>query len=59
MRVPAPVVEDLPLTSGTPVDGGGTDRCPVCTGSLTERRLKKHCDRCGALCETCCDGGRA
>lgn len=33
------------------------DVCPACGGTLTDRRLKKHCDRCGALCETCCDGG--
>ena len=34
------------------------DRCPICGGTLTERRLKKHCDRCGVLCETCCDNGK-
>lgn len=35
------------------------DRCLVCGGHLTARKLKKHCDTCGTLCETCCDGGRA
>lgn len=35
-----------------------TERCPVCNGELIERKLKKHCTRCGVLCETCCDGGR-
>jgi hypothetical protein len=34
------------------------DRCPVCGGSLVERRLKKHCTQCGTLCETCCDNGK-
>ena len=34
------------------------DRCPICEGELIERKLKKHCMRCGVLCETCCDGGK-
>jgi hypothetical protein len=36
-----------------------TENCPVCGGRLIERRLKKHCETCGSLCETCCDNGKA
>jgi hypothetical protein len=35
-----------------------TDACLVCGGRLIERKLKKHCERCGTLCETCCDNGK-
>ncbi len=34
------------------------ERCPICSGALVERKLKKHCAVCGVLCETCCDGGK-
>lgn len=29
--------------------------CPICCGSLVERRLKSSCTRCGLPYETCCD----
>ena len=32
--------------------------CPVCDGPVVERRSKLVCDRCHAIVETCCDGGR-
>ncbi len=35
------------------------DRCLVCGGELTEKKLKRFCAVCGMLCETCCDGGKA
>ena len=31
--------------------------CPICGGPLMEIRAKKHCQRCHAICETCCEGG--
>jgi hypothetical protein len=32
--------------------------CPVCGGPLMEIRHKLHCQRCHAIVETCCEGGR-
>jgi hypothetical protein len=31
--------------------------CPVCGGQLIEIRGKLVCQRCHAICETCCEGG--
>ncbi|MFM8328576.1 MAG: hypothetical protein ACKN9U_27270 [Pirellulaceae bacterium] len=46
------------------LDGGGVGMgrgmepcCPICGGPLMEIRAKKHCQRCHAICETCCEGG--
>ena len=33
--------------------------CPVCGGQLIEIRAKLQCASCHAICETCCEGGRA
>lgn len=34
------------------------DTCPVCGNSeFIDRKLKRYCQTCGNLCETCCDGG--
>jgi hypothetical protein len=32
--------------------------CPVCGGPLVEIRGKRQCQRCHAICETCCEGDR-
>ena len=32
--------------------------CPVCGGRRVETRQQLPCDRCHAICETCCEGGR-
>jgi hypothetical protein len=34
------------------------EACPVCDGRVVERRSKLVCERCHAIVETCCDGGR-
>jgi hypothetical protein len=31
--------------------------CPACGGHLIEIRGKLVCERCHAICETCCEGG--
>lgn len=32
-------------------------RCPICNGETHEIRAKLHCRQCGAILETCCEGG--
>jgi hypothetical protein len=32
-------------------------RCPVCGGETVEIRAKLVCRGCGAILETCCEGG--
>ena len=32
-------------------------RCPICHGETHEIRAKLVCRRCGAILETCCEGG--
>jgi len=32
--------------------------CPICGGPLVEIRAKLQCERCHAILETCCEGGR-
>jgi hypothetical protein len=34
-----------------------TCRCPICQGETFEIRAKLMCRRCGAILETCCEGG--
>jgi hypothetical protein len=34
-----------------------TCRCPICHGETFEIRAKLMCRRCGAILETCCEGG--
>jgi hypothetical protein len=34
------------------------EACPVCDGRVVERRGKLVCERCHAIVETCCDGGK-
>jgi len=31
--------------------------CPICAGETHEIRAKLVCRRCGAILETCCEGG--
>jgi len=31
--------------------------CPICSGPTHEIRAKLHCRQCGAILETCCEGG--
>lgn len=52
------------VDSALELDGGGAGVgtgvepcCPICGGPLMEIRAKKHCQRCHAICETCCEGG--
>lgn len=47
---------------GTRVGGGimrpmTTPRCPICAGETHEIRAKLVCRQCGAILETCCEGG--
>jgi hypothetical protein len=49
---------------GRPCGGGSgmlpamTDsRCPICAGPTHEIRAKLVCRECGAILETCCEGG--
>jgi hypothetical protein len=39
------------------IGANGEPCCPICGGPLMEIRAKKHCQRCHAICETCCEGG--
>ena len=32
--------------------------CPVCDGRIVPMRGKLICERCRAIVETCCDGGK-
>ncbi|MCE9631744.1 MAG: hypothetical protein K8S94_13650 [Planctomycetia bacterium] len=32
-------------------------RCPICAGDTHEIRAKLICRQCGAILETCCEGG--
>jgi len=32
-------------------------RCPICGGETFEIRAKLVCRQCGAILETCCEGG--
>lgn len=32
-------------------------RCPICQGETHEIRAKLVCRTCGAILETCCEGG--
>ncbi|MFM9010031.1 MAG: hypothetical protein ACKON8_03955 [Planctomycetota bacterium] len=34
-----------------------TCRCPICSGDTHEIRAKLVCRQCGAILETCCEGG--
>jgi hypothetical protein len=34
-----------------------TARCPICAGPTHEIRAKLVCRQCGAILETCCEGG--
>ena len=34
-----------------------TCRCPICSGETYEIRAKLVCRQCGAILETCCEGG--
>ena len=34
-----------------------TCRCPICSGETHEIRAKLICRQCGAILETCCEGG--
>ncbi len=34
-----------------------TCRCPICAGDTHEIRAKLICRQCGAILETCCEGG--
>jgi hypothetical protein len=34
-----------------------TSRCPICQGETFEIRAKLVCRTCGAILETCCEGG--
>jgi len=34
-----------------------TCRCPICSGETYEIRAKLICRQCGAILETCCEGG--
>lgn len=34
-----------------------TTPCPICTGPTFEIRAKLVCRQCGAILETCCEGG--
>jgi hypothetical protein len=34
-----------------------TCRCPICAGETHEIRAKLICRQCGAILETCCEGG--
>jgi len=34
-----------------------TCRCPICSGETHEIRAKLVCRQCGAILETCCEGG--
>lgn len=34
-----------------------TCRCPICQGETHEIRAKLVCRQCGAILETCCEGG--
>ncbi len=47
---------DRPVDQGSSC-GMSTPCCPICGGPLMEIRAKKHCQRCHAICETCCEGG--
>ncbi|MCW5890814.1 MAG: hypothetical protein KIT14_09700 [bacterium] len=42
------------------VEAGATCReaCPVCDGRVVAMRGKLVCERCRAVVETCCDGGK-
>jgi len=35
-----------------------TPICPICGGRLIEIRAKLVCERCHAILETCCEGGK-
>jgi hypothetical protein len=34
------------------------EACPVCDGRVVPMRGKLVCERCRAIVETCCDGGK-
>jgi hypothetical protein len=39
------------------LSGMSTCRCPICSGETHEIRAKLICRQCGAILETCCEGG--
>ena len=39
------------------LSGMSTCRCPICSGETHEIRAKLVCRQCGAILETCCEGG--
>ncbi|MGH7127844.1 MAG: hypothetical protein ACREIV_04710 [Planctomycetaceae bacterium] len=53
MPDPQPPANSPPIPAPPP-----RPACPVCGGRLVEIRQKLVCDRCHAICETCCEGGR-
>lgn len=46
-----------PPTAPTMIAGVNSCRCPICAGDTHEIRAKLICRQCGAILETCCEGG--